>query len=77
MVYLSRFVNRDGSVVEGFSPGYSAGPVQGGHFSDMWALAHLPDGTEFPFMPKFEWQPDASYVVDLASNYTFSIGPAA
>jgi hypothetical protein len=76
LTYMSRFVDRNGITIAGFVPGYSAGPVEGGEFGDLWAMAHLSYGTSFLFMPKFVWRAEATYVVDVASPYTLSIEPA-
>ena len=65
------------ATVADFAPGYTIDYVADRDFGDSWLLAHLPDGTPFRFMPKFEWRPDETYVLDRASGYTFSIGPAA
>jgi hypothetical protein len=75
--FMSSFTNADGATVADFAPGYTIDYVADRDFGDSWLLAHLPDGTPFRFMPKFEWRPDETYVLDRASGYTFSIGPAA
>ncbi len=67
--------NADGTVVEGFAPGYTIDFVVQPPSGDRWLAALLPDGTEFRFMPKFTWNPEGRYVVDQASSYTLSIGP--
>jgi hypothetical protein len=78
MVYVTTFTNPDGTTVSGFVPCYMVGPVAGGSFGDMWAVAHLPALAPLIFMPNFEWHADERYVVDLASpTYAlFTIGPA-
>jgi hypothetical protein len=76
LYYMSSFIDADGSNVEGFAPGYTIDSVAQSPRGDNWVTARLPDGTEFRFMPKFTWRADESYVVDQASSYTLSIGPA-
>jgi hypothetical protein len=75
--YMPRFVNADGSTVDGFAPGYTIDFVAQAPESDAWIEASLPDGSAFRFMPKFAWRADENYVVDQASAYTLSIGPVA
>lgn len=75
--FMSSFTNADGTTVADFAPGYTIDYVADRAFGDSWLLAHLPDGTPFRFMPKFVWRPDETYVLDRASGYTLSIGPAA
>lgn len=76
LYYMPSFTNADGTNVEGFAPGYTIDFVVRPPAGDNWIKARLPDGAEFQFMPKFGWRPDESYVVDQASSYTLSIGPA-
>lgn len=75
--FMPSFTNADGTTVAEFAPGYTIDYVTDRDFGDQWLLAHLPDGTAFRFMPKFEWRADETYVLDRASGYTFSIGPAS
>lgn len=79
LVYMFSFVNADGTIVEGFRPGYMAGPWPVEYLSARWAVARLPDGIEFHFMPRFEWNARARYIMDLVSPSLelFSIGPVA
>lgn len=74
--YMPRFVNADGSTVDGFAPGYTIDFVAQAPVGEAWIEASLPDGSAFRFMPKFTWRADEKYVVDQASAYTLSIGPA-
>ncbi|MEO7223446.1 MAG: hypothetical protein ABIY37_13325 [Devosia sp.] len=76
LYYMPTFTNADGTSVEGFAPGYTIDFVVQPPSGDNWVMARLLDGTEFQFMPNFAWRPDESYVVDQASSYTLSIGPA-
>lgn len=76
LYYMPSFTNADGSDVEDFVPGYTIDFVAQPPPGDHWVMARLPDGTAFQFMPKFVWRPDESYIVDQASSYTLSIGPA-
>lgn len=76
MLYSPSFTNPDGTTVTGFRPGYTVGSIPPNGLGDHWALARLPDGLEFLFMPKFK--PDGREVsVDLASDVMaiFSIRP--
>lgn len=77
LVYMFYFTNADGSKVEGFKPGYSASSWGTEYLTDKWELAHLPDGSEFYFMPKFRWDTRKHYIIDVISErYSlFSIGP--
>lgn len=79
LVYMFSFTNADGTAVEGFQPGYAAGPWPVDYLSSRWVVAQLPDGTEFHFMPKFKWSAREWYVVDMAGPVfpLFSIGPVA
>jgi hypothetical protein len=56
MYFVSSFVNADGTAVEGFHPGYEAGRLSLGGLKAQWAKAHLPEGLDFYFMPKFTWR---------------------
>jgi hypothetical protein len=78
LYYMVSFVEADGTTVEGFRPGYTAGSWK---YRDapMWALARFASGMEFHFMPRFIWRLDEHYSVDLLSerHAIFSIGPRA
>jgi hypothetical protein len=76
LYYMPAFTNADGTTVDGFAPGYTIDFAVQPPSGDNWVAARLPDDTEFRFMPKFTWRPDETYVVDQASSYTLSIGPA-
>lgn len=78
LLYMSSFTNADGTTVEGFRPGYTAGSHSLEGLSDRWAFAQLIGGPDFLFMPKFEWDPGEEYVMEMASDVfaIFSIGPA-
>jgi hypothetical protein len=65
LVFCESYVNPDGTTVEGFQPGYVAGPLRTKGLSKYWLLAHLPDGIEFYFHPRSNWDPQAKYLVDL------------
>ena len=70
LLFVSEYFYSDGSTVEGFRPGYMAGPIttQGG-FDDHWALAHLSHGLEFYFMPQFVWDPMGWYLIDKHAGF--------
>lgn len=68
LFYMPFFVNADGTTVEGFEPGYAAGPMNVDRPGDHWVLARLADGTEFCFMPKFKWSLGAHYIIDMAGS---------
>jgi hypothetical protein len=74
LVWVSSHVDADGQTLAGFTPGYMAGPLFTDQLSEGWALARMPDGTEFYFMPRFTWRADEQYIVDL-SRALFSIEP--
>jgi hypothetical protein len=65
LLFVEDYFYSNGATVEGFRPGYKAGPVttQGG-FDEHWALAQLSDGLEFYFMPQFVWDSRRWYIVD-------------
>ena len=67
LCYTSRFINRDGSTVEGFVPGYAISSWPKSYIGPSWALVKLAHGTEFHLMPRFVWQAEARYVMDLVS----------
>ena len=77
LVYMSSFTKADGTPAPGFVPGYVSYPDPLQNQSEAWTLVHLPNGFEFCFIPKFRWDADRRYVVDVASpSYaTLSIGP--
>ncbi len=75
LVWVSRYVNADGTAVAGFKPGYMCGPLYSDGLGSHWALAQLPDGSQFHFMPRFKWSARERYVVDK-QGFLFSIGPA-
>jgi hypothetical protein len=77
LAYMSRFENADGTPVAGFVPGYVADPNPLRKPSAIWALAQLPNGLDFCFIPKFRWDARQHYLVDIASQSgaTLSIGP--
>jgi len=78
LVYMSRFASADGLTASRFVPGYVAYPDPLRNPSAAWALAHLQDGFEFCFIPKFRWDANQRYLVDIASKSyaTLSIGPS-
>lgn len=75
--FISSFLERDGSEVAGFKPGYGVDSVSPINLGPMWALAQPTGAPEFLFMPRFEWQASEHYVVDVASEAfeLFSITP--
>lgn len=75
--YLIRFVNADGTNVEGFAPGYTIGFERDHWGGAIWAKAYLPDGTEVHFIPRLDDVHGKNYVLDVASGYTLSMEPAA
>jgi hypothetical protein len=79
LVYMSNFTNADGRAVDGFRPGYAAGPWPLDHIGPAWLVAQPQDGPDFHLMPRFKWSAAAHYVVDVASGAyaTFTIEPAA
>lgn len=75
LVYVFTYTNPDGTTVDGFQPGYMAGPWPINLLTDRWALARPSDHPEFHFLPKFTWSAQAWYIVDLVGGL-FQIGPA-
>jgi hypothetical protein len=73
LVWVSSFANADGTAVAGFEPGYMCGPIYSRGLVSPWALAQLPDGSQFHFMPRFQWSAHERYVVDKPGAL-FSIG---
>lgn len=76
LFYSPTFTNADGTTVAGFRPGYMVGSQAPLGLGDHWALARLPDRSEFLFMPKFKPASDVGCIMDLASETfpIFSIG---
>ena len=75
LIYVSSYVNADGSTVTGFQPGYMASAFPRGADDTGWMVAQLSSGAQFHFMPtRFVWRADAHYVVDLIGSL-FSIEP--
>jgi hypothetical protein len=68
MLYWSSFTEPDGTMVEGFRPGYSVHSQAPDELNDQWAIAQLIDGPDFLFMPKFRWRSNDEYVVEVASE---------
>jgi hypothetical protein len=77
LVYMSSFSNSRGVAVPGFVPGYVAYPDPLRKLSERWVAAHLPDGVEFCFVPKYRLNADQHYLIDVASPRfsTLSIEP--
>lgn len=75
LVWVFRYVDANGVTLPGFQPGYMCGPLYSDGLTDDWALAQLPDGSQFHFMPRFKWSEDQNYIVDK-QGFLFSIGPA-
>jgi hypothetical protein len=64
LVWVSSYTNADGTAVPGFEPGYMCGPLYSEGLAPPWALAQLPDGAQFYFMPRFAWNAQEHYLVD-------------
>jgi hypothetical protein len=77
LTYISRFVEKDGTTVAGFRPGYTVDSVSPAGLGEMWALAQPFRTPEFLFMPRFKWRADAKYLIDVASETfeLFSVEP--
>jgi hypothetical protein len=75
LVWVSSYANADGTAVPGFQPGYMCGPLYAHGLASPWALAELPDGSQFYFMPRFRWAAKDHYFVDK-QGLLFSIAPA-
>ena len=75
LTFMSRFINADGTTVDGFAPGYTIEFVRDHKGRGIWAKAHLPDGTEIHFIPRLASFHGKSYALDVASGYTLSLEP--
>ncbi|WP_224701723.1 hypothetical protein [Devosia aquimaris] len=75
LVWVSNHADADGTPVPGFEPGYMCGPVYSQGLASPWALAQLPDGSQFYFMPRFTWSAQEHYLVDRQGTL-FSIAAA-
>ena len=58
----------DGTTVDGFRPGYSAGYARAGDVRADWLRLRLPDGTALCFWPRFGWDAGGHYVLDVISE---------
>ena len=75
LVWVSKYEDESGKTVPGFVPGYMCGPLYLEGLTAPWALAQLPDGSRFYFMPRFQWSADEHYLVDKQGPL-FSITPS-
>lgn len=66
--YISSFTEPDGTTVDGFRPGYSAGYARAGDVRADWLRLRLPDGTALCFWPRFGWDAEGHYVLDVISE---------
>ncbi len=78
LVYMSSFINRDGTPVDGFAPGYMVGPLGAKYLSDRWILARQDGLREFYVDPRGEWGDADAMSIDLAATKyaMFSIVPS-
>lgn len=76
LVWVFKFVDANGVTAPGFEPGYMCGPIYAEGLDEHWALAQLPDGSQFYFMPRAWLDDSQSYVVDKQGGL-FSIGPTS
>jgi len=77
--YESSFTNSDGTTVAGFVPGYTIVSWPLDYLGPGWLLIRLVHGAEFYLMPRFRWDTNERYVMDLLSlqHEIFSIVPVA
>lgn len=66
--YIASFTEPDGTTVAGFRPGYKAGYARAGDVRGDWVRARFASGMELCFWPRFGWDADAHYVLDVASE---------
>lgn len=64
LLWVSSYTNADGTAVPGFEPAYMCGPLYLEGLASPWALAQIPDGSQFYFMPRFEWSDQEHYLID-------------
>ncbi len=74
LVWVSSVKNAEGIIAPGFEPGYMCGPLFTEGLASPWILAQLQDGSQFHFMPRFQWSADEHYLVDKQGPL-FSIAP--
>jgi hypothetical protein len=74
LCYISNFTEPDGTSVEGFRPGYSAGYARAGDVGENWVEA---SGADLCFRPRFGWDAYRRYMLDVASERyrIFSVEP--
>jgi len=72
LIFMFSFTNPDGTPVDGFRPGFMAGPWPIENIGPSWLVAELTDGTPFHFRPREEWNPRENYLID-AVGPLFSI----
>lgn len=75
LVWVTSFRDASGMTVPGFEPGYMCGPLYEEGLTSPWAVAQLPDGSQFHFMPRFKWSAEEQYLVDKPGAL-FSVAPA-
>ena len=78
LVYISSYVNSDGTTVDGFRPGYMVSPLSPVYMGAGWVIAELSTGIDFHFSPRFRWSAKEQYIMDRVSPVfaMFSIEPA-
>ncbi|MCP8884258.1 hypothetical protein NIM87_12140 [Devosia sp. XJ19-1] len=72
LVWVSDYREPTGETVATFTAGYMCGPVYLEGLAAPWALARLPDGAHFYFMPRFQWSAGKHYLIDKPGSL-FSI----
>jgi hypothetical protein len=77
LVYIASFVNKDGSPVRGFAPGYMVGPLERRYLYDQWIHARPRGLPEFYIDLRAEWSGVGGLVIDLAATTyaMFSVSP--
>ena len=75
LAYMPSFVNSDGSVVDGFVPGYTPIPLSTEKIARTYVLGEATGGPSFYFLPKHAGDAADLYIAEL-TGFTFQITPA-
>ena len=77
--YASAFTNPDGTMVEGFVPGYQISSWPRDHLGRSSLYVLLPQGTSFYLIPRSTWDVDRPHKMDLISipHQVFSVLPVS
>lgn len=75
--YTSSFTNPDGTTVKGFEPGWQVCAWSRRYLGPEPLVVRLAHGTEFHLIPRYGWNRQEHYVMDLLSlqHEIYSITP--